>query len=404
MDATARAAARPRAAIFVPVFGASSEIWTIRQCIGFRRVNPIVVCWQRHPDAPEDDHGLSVIQLDAAWHRRRSLVTRVASRLGSAWSELPGATERGEIAKVLRATGVDVALCHFGWTALRVASAVGSELPIVWHVHGRDVSVSLRSAAHRAALRKLLPTATEVVVVASFQLDTLRRLGLPPDRGVLIPCGAPFEQFAAAPLPERRDGPIRYITVGRLASEKGILETIQAFARVHREHPDSELVIVGDGPLSEPAAELARELGVAGPVRSTGQLAPEHVADELRAAHVFVQHSRSHEGSIEGSSVALTEAGASGLPLVVSRLGGNVEQVEDDQNGILFEPGDLGAQARAMLRFAQDEALRRRMGTKAREIAARFDSARQIQKLEDVLLRAAARSSPRAAEYRAHAE
>lgn len=386
MASPAGAPERPRAAVFVPVFGTPSEVWAVRQCLGFRQIRPVVICWQRHPDAPANDHGLSVIELDAPWRSRRSLTRRIASRLGRAWAELPDAAERREIAEVLRETRADLALCHFAWTGLRVGAAVGREIPAVWHVHGRDLSMSLRSAAYRAAMRKVLPTAAELVAVGSFQLDTLHRLGLPAERGELIPCGAPLEQFVGRPIPERSGGAIRYIAVGRLSPEKGVLESVEAFARVQREHPNSEFVVVGAGELGEPAAALARRCGVAGRVRFAGQLAPQAVAEELASAHVFVQHSRPHRGAIEGFGVTLTEAGASGLPLVVSRIGGIIDQVEDGQNGILFEPCAIDAQARAMLRLAADEPLRRRMGARAREMSKRFDSARQIQRLEELLL------------------
>ena len=229
--------------------------------------------------------------------------------------------------------------------------------------------------------------AADIVAVAEFQLQSLRRLGLPANKGRVIPCGAPVEEFSRHPLPQRSGNTIRFITVGRLDPEKGVLETVEAFARVNREYQDSELVVVGTGELRQPAAVLADELGIANRVRFTGQMTPEQIAEELASAHVFLQHSRSHLGSSEGFGVTLTEAGASGLPLVVSRLGGMVDQVKDNVNGILFAPGDLAAQARAMLRLAGDEPLRLRLGEAARGLSMRYDSVGQIRQLEDLLLR-----------------
>lgn len=379
----------PRVAVFVPQFGAPSEVWTVRQCLGFRLVEPVVICWQRHSAAPVGNYGLSVIQLGSPWHRRRSFVRRVGSRLGWPWAELPGASERREIQEVLQHSRAMVALCHFAWTGLRVASAIGSRLPTVWHVHGRDLSTSLQNTAYHAAIKRLIPSAAGVVAVGAFQLETLRWLGLPAGRGVLIPCGAPFGQFAARPISERGKEAIRYVTVGRLSPEKGILETIRAFAELHRRYPESELVVVGGGELRDSAETLTRRLSIAECVRFAGELPPEDVARELASAHVFVQHSRPHRGSIEGFGVTLTEAGASGLPLVASRFGGIIDQVKDGHNGLLFEPGDVEAQARAMLQLAQDEPRRRLMAARARKIAELFDSVVQISRLESFLLRLA---------------
>jgi len=57
-----------------------------------------------------------------------------------------------------------------------------------------------------------------------------------------------------------------------------------------------------------------------------------------------------------------------GKPLVLSRVGGADEQVEEGVNGFLFEPGDIKALARHLGAMA-DPALRRPMGARARDIA-----------------------------------
>ena len=129
-----------------------------------------------------------------------------------------------------------------------------------------------------------------------------------------------------------------------------------------------------------------------GKIRLTGPLCPDAVAAELSRAHVFLQHSRPAHGSIEGFGVALTEAGAAGLPLVASDIGGIPDQVEHGVNGFLHEPDDVAAQAEYMLRLARDEALDRRMGAAAREVAQRFDSTVMARKLEGEILDVIARS------------
>ena len=84
--------------------------------------------------------------------------------------------------------------------------------------------------------------------------------------------------------------------------------------------------------------------------------------------------------------MTLSEAGAAGLPLVASRFGGIVDQVIDGENGILFRPGDIKAQARAIIDLAHNENYRYTMGATARDFASKFDSDMQIQKLEHLVL------------------
>ena len=112
----------------------------------------------------------------------------------------------------------------------------------------------------------------------------------------------------------------------------------------------------------------------------------------LARAHLFLQHSRPAHGGVEGFGVSLTEAGAAGLPLVASNLGGIPDQVEHGVNGFLHEPDDVATQAEYMIRLARDEDLRRKMGTAAREVAQRFDSTLMARKLEGEILEVIERS------------
>ena len=49
-----------RVAVFIPVFGLPSEIWSVRQCLGFKNIEPIVICWHVDPGTPSDKYGFRV--------------------------------------------------------------------------------------------------------------------------------------------------------------------------------------------------------------------------------------------------------------------------------------------------------------------------------------------------------
>ena len=376
-----------RVAVFIPVFGLPSEIWSVRQCLGFKNIEPIVICWHVNPGTPSDKYGLECHELSVPWKQRRSILQRIGLKLGLQGAVLPNVDEQIAIRNLIDHLNLDAILCHFSWTGIRVGTAVGGGLPKIWHVHGRDVSASFESAAYRAAFRKLLPTADKVVAVGSFQLDIMKQLGLRSDQGALIPCGAPLKQFSSHALPIRRqNNKLRVISVGRLSPEKGILETIEAIALVVKIIPDTELMLIGDGELRTHAEHLVEAHNLQNKVTFLGTLPPQRVANELSKAHIFTQHSQSHKGWIEGFGVTLSEAGAAGLPLVASRFGGIVDQVIDGKNGILFQPGDIKAQAQAIIELAHNENYRYTMGATARHFASKFDSDLQIQKLEHVLV------------------
>ena len=116
-------------------------------------------------------------------------------------------------------------------------------------------------------------------------------------------------------------------------------------------------VLVGDGPAQEALARQATALGVAGQVCFTGRQPSSTVQTWMQAADVLVLPSRS-----EGRPNVVLEAQACGLPVVATRVGGTPELVKDGDSGLLVEPDDPEALARAVGRLAGDAALRQRLG------------------------------------------
>ena len=97
----------------------------------------------------------------------------------------------------------------------------------------------------------------------------------------------------------------------------------------------------------------------------------------FRTSDVFVLPSRS-----ETFGIAAVEAGAAGLPVVVSAVGGLEDLVDDGVTGFAVPPGDANQLALALQRFVDEPALRARMGAAARQRAEReFDARRNADRL-----------------------
>ena len=164
------------------------------------------------------------------------------------------------------------------------------------------------------------------------------------------------------------------ISVTRLVEQKGIDVLLKAAARAFEALPEWRLAIVGDGPLRESYKMLARELGIADRIDWCG-----HVADPipyLRVAKLFILISR-----FEGSPNALLEAMACGLPSIVSDASpGPLELIGEEEAGLIVPVEDVGATSAAMVRLAQDETLRTRLGAAAleRTRAHEIDGAMQV--------------------------
>lgn len=125
--------------------------------------------------------------------------------------------------------------------------------------------------------------------------------------------------LAASPVSApRRDGQIRLVNVGRLIGAKHQAWLLELMARL----PENfTLVIVGDGPLRGDLEAQAKRLGLSGGrVRFTGQVYRAEVFREMAAADVFVSSSVR-----EGMPVAVLEAMAARMPVVLSDIGPHAE-------------------------------------------------------------------------------
>jgi glycosyltransferase involved in cell wall biosynthesis len=205
------------------------------------------------------------------------------------------------------------------------------------------------------------PRASACVAQRPDVADYLRRLS---PKASLAVIGSAIEP---APAPSElgfRDGPKRLITVGRLAPEKGIDRLLAAWAEAALRLPDWQLVVVGDGPLSEPLKQLGAKLGIDARVRWRGWLSDPR--PELQAASAFVMTSH-----YEGFPQALLEAMDCGLPALVPAWSADIAQwLGGGGAGELIadpSPHELGKQ---LVRFLESPERLAEQGSRARGLAA----------------------------------
>lgn len=150
------------------------------------------------------------------------------------------------------------------------------------------------------------------------------------------------------------------IFVGRLSQEKNVSGLFQAWAKtLPRLTQRWVLVIVGDGPLRAALVEEARAIGVGDSVRFAGQ--QTNISGWLAAASIYVLNSFG-----EGLSNTMLEAMASGLPVVMSRVSGATELIEETGSGLVVPVDNCAAMAAALVELAGSEILRQEMGARGR--------------------------------------
>jgi colanic acid/amylovoran biosynthesis glycosyltransferase len=218
----------------------------------------------------------------------------------------------------------------------------------------------------------------------------LAELGAPPQKVHYNPCGVDCDLFTQT---DPSANPPLFVAVGRLVPVKGPTYVVQAFRRVLDACPEARLRMVGDGPLMAVCRDMVRGLGMWEAVELPGTVPHAVVAEAMRGARAFVQHSvGTPEVKGEGNPVAVMEAGASGLPAIVTRNGGIPDVVLDNRTGFLVDERDVPGMAERMMELARDPALAGRLGRAARErICGEFSMGKSIERLSRILTEAAGR-------------
>ena len=226
------------------------------------------------------------------------------------------------------------------------------------------IGAGITGAYNRLFLPRTLDGVDRIIVHTRSYAATSRYL-----RGrevEVIPSSVDLERFR----PDVDGGPVRarlqlegkrvIAFTGRLVPHKGVDDILRALARLP---PDVVLLVVGRGPDLDELTVLARRLGVAERVRFCPSVSDAELATYLRAADLFVFPSQNR---LEGFGLAVAEALACGLPVIIADIPGVREVIEPGREGLLCEPlleGDLAAKLRELL---DDPARRAAMGRAAR--------------------------------------
>jgi colanic acid/amylovoran biosynthesis glycosyltransferase len=252
--------------------------------------------------------------------------------------------------------------------------------------HGCDLGSWLHFPGYRKCLKTLFERGTAFVVATSFMREKALALGCPANKihKIALPIPPLHEEHSTRGLKDS----VRFLHVGRLHEQKGILYTIEAFAAVSTVAPGSELVIVGDGPQRAQAEALVEALGLGQRVRFRGALPFSEVRREMAAADVYVIHSvTTSAGDTEGFGVSLAEASDARLPVVATRHNGFPDVVLDGATGILVPERDVAAMAEAMSRLAFDASLRERLGGAGRDhVRGSFSPPRIMKEYQSLFL------------------
>jgi glycosyltransferase involved in cell wall biosynthesis len=236
------------------------------------------------------------------------------------------------------------------------------------------------AAALRAARGAVLRGAAHVVCPSAWLRDRALRWGVEAARATVLPNPAPaVDDLPPPPAGGGADGTLLAFA-GRLTAQKSLELALEAVAAVE----GVRLEVAGDGPEREALERRTAELGLGGRVRFLGAAPRADVLALFRRADASILSS-----SWENFPHGVVESLAVGTPVIATRTGGVGEVLRDGENGLLVDPGDAGALAGAVRRFAADAALRERLAAAAAPSVAPYAAERVYGRLEAILADAA---------------
>jgi glycosyltransferase involved in cell wall biosynthesis len=234
--------------------------------------------------------------------------------------------------------------------------------PVVMHTHGCEFHqffAALSPRAQRWVSWIFQSCAMVIALSESWRQYYINTCGLLPDRVIVLlnPVQIPVQ------LPDRSQShPTRFIFLGRIGARKGAFDIIHAVAQMSpTQRSQVEVWLAGDGEMAEAKALIAQHQ-LQHCIQLLGWIDAPTRDRLLSQADVFLLPSQN-----EGLPVAMLEAMAWGLPVIVTPVGGIPELVTDQKQGLLVSPGKVEEICQAMQTLLEDESTRLSMGRAARQ-------------------------------------
>lgn len=206
--------------------------------------------------------------------------------------------------------------------------------------------------------RLIIKSAWKTIGVSGDVCDFLKAMGA--KKAILIHNGVDTSVFKEKEGKKPNDM-ITVTFVGRLVYSKGVQDLILVFSEISKEY-DAKLLIVGDGPYKPDLQRMAQAVGKEN-IRFLGRKNQSEIVAILASSDIFVNPSYS-----EGLPVSVLEAGAVGLPIIATDVGGTSEIIEDGKTGFLIQPKDNKALREKICLLIENEQLREDFAKNVRQV------------------------------------
>jgi glycosyltransferase involved in cell wall biosynthesis len=240
---------------------------------------------------------------------------------------------------------------------------LGSKLkhhPYIISVWGSDVyDFPNRSLFHKQILKRNLAKANIILSTSKVMAEETRKYTSTPI--TVTPFGIDTEVFKSSISNNEK---LIIGTVKTLETNYGIDDLIKAFKIISDNNPKTklELRIIGEGNQKESLKLLTKELNISEKVNFVGKVEHDKIPEVLNEFDIYVALSH-----FESFGVAILEASACEIPVVVSDAAGLKEVVINEKTGLIVEQKNATAAAEAIQKLIDNELLRKTYGQNGRK-------------------------------------
>ncbi|MEA1963196.1 MAG: glycosyltransferase family 4 protein [Patescibacteria group bacterium] len=254
-------------------------------------------------------------------------------------------------------------------------------------IHGMDINCATRKTRKKIISFKILKKAEHIFCASSYTAELVKDfIGRENQNkikiinpGIEIDIDLGKYQNEKILQKYNLQNKIVLFTIARLVKRKGQDKVIEALKRIYMVNPNIHYFIAGIG---KHEAYLKENAGICPNIHFLGFLSDDEKWQWLKNVDIFIMPARSIKGDFEGFGIVYLEAALASLPAIAGNTGGAKDAIVDGETGLLVNPQSVDDIAGAILKLAQDDKLRKKMGVKGRERAIKdFEWSRQIKKI-----------------------
>lgn len=230
--------------------------------------------------------------------------------------------------------------------------------------------ISIPIGVRKKYLRRIFENVDAYISPSQYLADTYLRAGFDVHKMNVIWNGIDVDRFSK--IKRIESSKTRISVIANFGRHKGIEVLIKAISVLKRE--DIEINLIGSGEEENNYKTLASECGVLHQLRFWGKIPSQDIEKVFAETDIYCLPSIWPENQ----PVSITEAMASGIPVVASNLGGSKELVMDGKTGLLFEAGNEVDLAEKLECLIDNEEKRKEYGEAGRKIISQHSLHKQV--------------------------